>query len=71
MQFVYWKDIVFTPPKESKNKKKLAASDGISLEEMIAQRSEAVAALEAERDEVAAAVAEQNARLKEIKSQLK
>lgn len=57
-------------PKGSKNKKKFINGD-LPLEELIAQRAEAKAALEAERDELAAAVAEQNAKLKEFKSQIK
>lgn len=61
----------FHTTKGEQEQKKLAVSDVLSLEEMIAQRSEAVAALEAERDAGAAAVAEQKTRLKEIKSQIK
>ena len=56
-------------PKGSKNKKKLPA--GANIEELIAQRSEAKAALEAERDEQAAVVAEETAKLKSIKAEIK
>jgi peptidoglycan hydrolase CwlO-like protein len=56
-------------PKGSKNKKKLLA--GANIEELIAQRNEAKAALEAERDEQAAVVAEETAKLKSIKAEIK
>ena len=58
-------------PKGSKNKKKRIAVEGMSVEELIAQRTEAKAALEAERDEVAAVAAEQKARLKALKSDIR
>ena len=58
-------------PKGSKNKKKRIVVEGMSVEELIAQRTEAKNALEAERDEVAAVVAEQNAKLKAIKSDIR
>ena len=58
-------------PKGSKNKKKLLAADGVNIVELIAQRNEAKAALEAERDEVAAVVAEQTAKLKALKADIK
>ena len=56
-------------PKGSKNKKKTLT--GAPVEELIAQRTEAKAALEAERDEVAAVLAEQKARLKELNTEIK
>ena len=56
-------------PKGSKNKKKMLA--GANIEELITQRLEAKANLEAERDELAAVVAEHTANLKAIKAELK
>lgn len=56
-------------PKGSKNKKKTLV--GAPVEELIAQRTEARATLEAERDEVAAVVAEQRAKLKELNTEIK
>ena len=58
-------------PKGRKNKKKRIAVEGMSIEELIAQRTEAKAALEAEQDEVAAVVAEQKATLKALKAEIK
>ena len=58
-------------PKGSKNKKKLLAADGVNIDELITQRNEAKGALEAERDEVAAVVAEQTAKLKALKADIK
>jgi Tfp pilus assembly protein FimV len=43
----------------------------MSIDELIVRRNEAKAALEAERDEVAAVVAEQTAKLKTIKADIK
>lgn len=56
-------------PKGSKNKKKIAA--GASVDELIAQRLEAKAALEAERDELTAVVAENTKNLRAVKYQIK
>ena len=56
-------------PKGSKNKKKLVPAD--SIEALLAQRAEAKAALEVERDEVAAELAEQKAKLKELNTEIK
>lgn len=56
-------------PKGSKNKKKMVAAE--SIETLVAQHTEAKAALEAECDEVAAAVAEQKAKLKALNTEIK
>lgn len=56
-------------PKGSKNKKKLVPAD--NLDALIAQKQEEKAALEAQRDEIAAVVAEHTANLKSIKAELK
>ena len=56
-------------PKGSKNRKKLAA--GANLDELIAQKKEAKAALETERDEAAAVLAEYAADLRAVKAKLK
>lgn len=56
-------------PKGSKNRKKLVPAE--NLDALIAQKQEENAALEAQRDEVAAVVAEHTANLKAIKAELK
>lgn len=56
-------------PKGSKNKKKV--STGANLDDLIAQRLEEKAVLEAERDEIAAVVAENAAKLRAVKYQIK
>ena len=56
-------------PKGSKNRKNLLT--GAPIGELIAQRTEAKATLEAERDEVAAVIAEQTAKLKSLKAEIK
>ena len=56
-------------PKGSKNKKNRIPAE--SIDAIIAQRNEAKAALEAERDEVAAVVNEQKAQLKALNTEIK
>ena len=56
-------------PKGSKNKKKRETA--LSVEEVIAQRTEAKAALEAQRDEIIAEIAEKKAELKAVRAEIK
>lgn len=56
-------------PKGSKNRK--AASKNIGFEAQIAEKTEAKAALEAEQDGLVAVITENNAKLKEVKKQIK
>ena len=56
-------------PKGSKNKKNRETAP--SVEEVIAQRTEAKAALEAQRDEILAEIAEKKAELKAVRAEIK